>query len=170
MDPPDLIKQLYTPTISTTPIIPTKQRLSRDRRLQIRILREIGWTYSAIIRQYNITKNAVQYVYQNPPTPRKYINRPVQITEEEVTTIIEFVYINRENRRLSYARIIKILRLQVIIRLLSNILRRFGFTRRITAKKPPINETNRQKRIAWALKYVDWTQEQWDTVFWIDEI
>jgi transposase len=130
---------------------PTKRRLTRDQRLRIQTLREVGWTYEAIMKQYGVTKNAVRYACHNPPTPKKSTGRPAAVTEEEIQNIIAFICRNRENRRLPYARVIETLRLSHLTkRSLSYALQKHGFTRRVAAKKPPISEVNRQKRLAWA--------------------
>jgi transposase len=107
MDPTGLIEQWHAPP--EVPETPTKRRLSRDERLRVRTLREIGWTHEAIMKQYGISRSAVRYACNNPPTPKKHTGRPARITEEEVQDIIAFICLNRENRRLPYARVLEVI-------------------------------------------------------------
>ena len=44
-----------------------------------------------------------------------------------------------------------------------------GYHRRVARKKPPISETNRLLRLAWAIEHENWTREQWNTILWTDE-
>ena len=52
---------------------------------------------------------------------------------------------------------------------IKNTLYRLGFRRRVARKKPPITETNRKKRLAWAQEHLDWSPEQWAKILWTDE-
>jgi hypothetical protein len=48
-------------------------------------------------------------------------------------------------------------------------LRSKGFLRYHARRKPPISETNRSVRLAWAIEHLNWSIEQWNEVLWIDE-
>lgn len=43
------------------------------------------------------------------------------------------------------------------------------FHRRLTMRKPPISEINRQIYLRWELEHVNWTVEHWYQILWIDE-
>ena len=44
-----------------------------------------------------------------------------------------------------------------------------GYHGRVCVKKPLLREANKQKRLEWAQKHVNWTLEQWKQVLWSDE-
>ena len=48
-------------------------------------------------------------------------------------------------------------------------LKKLGLQSRIPRRKPLLSETNRQKRLDFALAYRHWTQRQWRKVFFSDE-
>jgi hypothetical protein len=48
-------------------------------------------------------------------------------------------------------------------------LQKRGYSRRIALRKPPISESNRVARLAWAHEHLHWTEEQWNRVLWTDE-
>ena len=37
------------------------------------------------------------------------------------------------------------------------------------AKKPPLKDTNKKKKLAWAKKHEQWTLDRWKSVLWFDE-
>ena len=39
----------------------------------------------------------------------------------------------------------------------------------IAVKKPPLKDTNKNKRLAWAKKHEQWTLDRWNSVVWSDE-
>lgn len=53
--------------------------------------------------------------------------------------------------------------------LISNILRKRGYSRCIARKKPPLSAVNKQKRLELAQTHLDWSEEQWSQVLWTDE-
>ena len=48
-------------------------------------------------------------------------------------------------------------------------LRESGLHGQIAAKKPPLKDTNSNKRPAMAKKHEQWTLDLWNSVFWSDE-
>ncbi|KAK8086072.1 transposable element tc1 transposase [Apiospora phragmitis] len=72
------------------------------------------------------------------------------LSREQEKELVSFVTSSKEGRRASF--------LQLSVILFQSL---FG--------KPPISETNRQKRLARALEHKDWTPEQWARVLWTDD-
>ena len=77
--------------------------------------------------------------------------------------------VSRENRRMSYAQLASVLDFGVKKDAIRNALAKEGFHRRLAIRKPPISETNRKIRLAWAEEHKDWTIEQWYRILWTDE-
>ncbi|CEG71323.1 hypothetical protein RMATCC62417_07073 [Rhizopus microsporus] len=44
-----------------------------------------------------------------------------------------------------------------------------GFKSYFAAHKPSLTEANKKRRLRWTLDHVGWTQEQWESVVWLDE-
>lgn len=49
------------------------------------------------------------------------------------------------------------------------LVKRGNLKSHYAARKPFISPKNRLARLKWAKEHVDWTDEQWDNVFWSDE-
>jgi len=105
----------YSPTYSHTYLhiqmepstTPQKQKdLSRDLRLKVQTLREIGWTYSKIAEHLKITPRQVQYACSMRPTPqKKRCGRKAIIDAESLQMLVEFVCASTENRQMPYKQI-----------------------------------------------------------------
>jgi hypothetical protein len=50
------------------------------------------------------------------------------------------------------------------------VLRKNSFKAVVKKKKPLLSARHRQRRLAFALKYRNWTVEDWKRVVWSDEI
>ncbi|KAI1005718.1 hypothetical protein K3495_g2500 [Podosphaera aphanis] len=53
--------------------------------------------------------------------------------------------------------------------LISNALKKRGYSRCIARKKPPSSAINKQKRLEFAQSNLDWSEEQWSRILWTDE-
>ena len=160
------------PTSQTEPPkTPTKQSdLSRDLRLQARTLKEIGWKYAKIAEFLKITLHQVQYACSHRPTPQKRrCGRKSTIDAVSRQFLVEFVCASAENRQLPYNQLPWKLGWDVTEDAIRLALKKEGFSRRIARRKPPISETNRLLRLAWAHEHLNWTKEQWQTILWSDE-
>ena len=151
-----------TPTASTTPTTPTKQKeLSRDLRLKAQTLKTIGWKYSKIADFLKITLRQAQYACFVRPTPQKTLcGRKTTLDADSRQFLIEFVCASRENRQIPYCQIPYTLGWNVSEDVIRRTLKKEGFSRRIARRKPPITEANRLLRLAWAREHVNWTKEQ----------
>jgi len=143
--------------------------LSRDERLRIKVLCEAGFTIDEVVQRTGATWRQVQYANTHTTTPRRRPGRPPTLTQAQIDELIDFVCASRENRRMPYRRIATIMDFGVTEHVIRTTLENNGFHQRIAMRKPPISETNRQKRLQWAIEHQDWTQEQWYNILWTDE-
>ena len=154
------------------PSTPKKQSdLTRDQRIQVTTLREIGWSYEQIAKHLGITIRQVQYsCTAGRPTPQKKNCGPRSIISDDARQmLINFVCASAENRRLSYAQLAWKLGWNVSEDVIRKALKKEGFSRRIARSKPPISEVNRLRRLEWSLEHLNWTKEQWNFILWSDE-
>jgi transposase len=142
---------------------------TRDERLQVQTLRDIGWSYSQIRKQLDLTRNQIAYAATHRLTPKKRKGRPPMLSQEEINYIIEWICASNSNRRTSWVKIPIILELNVSFYAVRTALRNAGFARRVARRKPPISETNRQRRLQWAIEHVNWSVNQWKRILWSDE-
>jgi transposase len=149
---------------------PDYTRSSRDQRLQVKTLRDAGFTQMSISKQLDISRDKVRYAIAHPATPSKRSGRPSPFTEEQLTEIIEWICALKQNRRTAYKKIPKILNLDVSFYAVQNALRRAGFARCVARRKPSISERNRLARLKWAQEHIHWTPEQWRQILWTDEM
>ena len=48
-------------------------------------------------------------------------------------------------------------------------MKKEGYIRAISRKKPPLSQKTKDARLLWAKEHLNWTQEQWDSILWSDE-
>ena len=145
------------------------KRLSRDQRISIQTLRNVGWTYARIATEYKLTHRAVQYACTHPPTPSKRSGRPTLLSEEQADTLVAFLTASEQNRRYPYKILPALLGFECSETTIRHVLRKRGFKRYPGPNKPPISETNRQERLVWATEHLGWTKEQWNHILWSGE-
>lgn len=145
-------------------------RLSRDDRIRVLVLRDAGHTYEQITNQLGVTYRQVEYTCQtHQATPKKAHGQFPKLSDDEVTRIIEFISSSKLNRRKSYKKVIKELNLPVGETALARALRKRGYHRCKSLRKPPLSEQSKHIRLAWALEHINWTMEQWCRILWSDE-
>jgi transposase len=143
--------------------------LSRDKRRNIRLLRDIGWSYQRIAAHENVTIRQVQTACSGPDTPKKRSGRPTTLTAAQIEELEEFVTASASGRRASYAELASIMGWGCSKDVIKRALISLGYHRRIALRKPPISPSNQRKRLAFAREHLNWTREQWDSIFWTDE-
>lgn len=153
---------LHTKYSMKPPTTPQKQKnLSRDSRLKVQTLREIGWTYFKIAEHLKIILRQVQYACSMRLTPqKKRCGRKACIDVESLQMLAEFVCASTENRQMPYRAIPWKLGWDVTEDAIRSALKKEGFFRRIARRKPPISEKNRLLRLAWAHEHLNWIKEQ----------
>ena len=124
------------PLTEALPATPKKTRLTRDDRLRIRTLREVGWSYQDIVSKYGFTYSGVQYACTHPLTPSKRAGRPPQMNQEQSDALVAFVTASQHNRRLPYEQIADLLGLTCGVESIKYALRKRGFRRCQPHSKP----------------------------------
>ena len=84
---------------------PHAKATTRDTRIKVQTLRDIGWKYQAIATELDLTLRQVQYTVNHPPTPAKRSGRPSGITPDELEAIIEWVTHSKMGRRCQWSNI-----------------------------------------------------------------
>jgi hypothetical protein len=151
-----------------TPSTPRKRYADRDLRLKVLTLRSLGLKYAAIATHLQITIHQVQRACNaGHPTPNKRTGRRPTYTTPMRRDLASYVCTNKRTRRMTWLQLaIEFNTTPEIVKL---ALKKEGFSRRIARKKPPISETTRQARLAWANEHLNWTPEQWNSILWTDE-
>lgn len=158
---------------SLTPSTPQHRRhLSRDERIKIHALREVGLTYERIASELRITKRQVQYAILNHVTsPKKRTGRPPALREQQVDELESFVTSSSIARRMSYFELAKNVfsHWNVSERVIKLALNKRGYERRMARPKPALTEKRKRARLEWAESHRSWTIEQWSQILWTDE-
>ncbi|KAK8038141.1 transposable element tc1 transposase [Apiospora phragmitis] len=147
------------------------KHLTNDDRQRIRTLYSEGNKTKAEI--HDITGFSIDQIKIAIKAPSSNVakrsGRP-RVLSREQEELVSFVTSSKEGRRASFFQLSVILFQSLFgVYVIRSTLRRLGFKRYTARRKPPISETNRQKRLAWALEHKDWTPEQWARVLWTDE-
>jgi hypothetical protein len=159
---------------TTYPIPVPKQKspeLTRDQRLRIQTLFfDANFTREQIALQTGHTYDQVCYAIRHRLTPQKQkTGRRVLLNTPQRKKLIQWVTASQENRETPWSHILSILSFDCGEYAIRTALKKEGYIRRVSRKKPPLSEENRKKRLEWAKEHEDWTDEQWDLVLWSDE-
>ncbi|OJD15902.1 hypothetical protein AJ78_03881 [Emergomyces pasteurianus Ep9510] len=127
-----------------------RRRLNREERKDILILRRMGYTYQAIAEHLHVSHRAVQYTCEsNTCDPKKRPGRNSKLSTKQVDDIEAFLTASKENRNMSYKKIIEALGLDVKQDCLRRALAKRGYTRQ-AASMPNCRSTKRSQLI-WAI-------------------
>jgi hypothetical protein len=148
--------------------------MTRDQRIEARTLHAIGWKYIDIVKffqakQQPLSYRQVNYACNTKATPTKRSGRPTLLTPGQIDQLIEFISQSKEHRRMPFWKVAIEIGFGVGEHTIRRTLARAGYTRHIALRKPPISETNRKLRLAFAHEHLSWTDEQWDAILWSDE-
>lgn len=104
---------------------------------------------------------------------KEFKRRQIGSKRRNVLSADQKVAIEREAKNYPqiYAKEIKakIPSITVSVKSIQRFLRKIGLPCRRMAKKPLLTEKMKAKRLAFAIKHKDWTEEQWKTVMFSDE-
>jgi hypothetical protein len=82
-----------SPILVVSAALPLRRRqrqfTTRDDRLRVRTLLEIGWSIRATARHLSFNKGQVAYALNKPPTPQKRSGRPSVLDQNIIKQIIE---------------------------------------------------------------------------------
>ncbi|PGH07510.1 hypothetical protein GX51_01811 [Blastomyces parvus] len=111
-----------------------RRRLNREERKDILILRRLGYTYQAIAEHLHVSHRAVQYTCEsNTCDPKKRPGRNSRLSSKQVDDIEAFLTASKENRSMSYKKIIEALALDVKQDCLRRALQKRGYTRQVAS-------------------------------------
>ena len=87
-----------------TPTTPTKQSSTRDQRLQIYILDNLGYySHPEIARRVHLSLNQIQYALAHRITPQKHLSgRKPLLNDIYIDILIHFISASKQNRRMTF--------------------------------------------------------------------
>ncbi len=138
---------------------------------QIVAFKICGWSHSRIAKQLNRGKSSItgflkRYKERDDYKRKNGSGRKRLTTDEEDKAIIRIA----KKRRTVSAKKIKIdLNLNVTEQTLRNRLHEQDFWSHLQLKKPYVSDVNRQKRLEFSRKHLNWSLSQWKRVIWSDE-
>ncbi|RFU33865.1 hypothetical protein B7463_g2519, partial [Scytalidium lignicola] len=145
---------------------------TRDQRLKIQTLYlQAGWSKDDIMLQLNVTRRQIQYALAHRLTPQKpKSGRQPLLNPAQRNLLIEWVCSSATNRRVEWYQIPAILGWNCKVYAIATAFKLEGFSRRSALKKPKLSPDNVFKRLQWALEHLNWTEDQWFSILWTDEI
>src|SRR4051812_10881516 len=154
-------------------LLSNMKRTTVSQRARIHLLRKQGNTIHQIAIQESLSPSTVAYICKHispscedkprsgrPSTVSKPLQRKISrlITSGKCQTAVDVKSSLQINDHVD-----------ISVDTIRRILTRSGLVARIKRKKPFLSEKHRQQRRAFALKYKDWTIEDWNKVVWSDE-
>ena len=149
--------------------MPRRPDLTRNERLQIHTLRDLGWTYTRIADHLSVALRQVQYIAKQPTMPKIKTGRLLLLDTSKRRELVNYVTASAQARQLAYMDIPPKLDWSVCGETVRKALQKEDFNRRIARQKPLLTDANKTTRLAWARKHFNWSREQWDSVLWTDE-
>lgn len=150
---------------------PKEPDLSRDERLRIQVLFfDAHLTRSQICLQTGYTYNQICYAISHRLTPQKQrTGRRIKLNTPQRKKLIQWVTASRENRETPWTQIPSLLGFDCGEYAIRSAFKKEGYGRFVERKKPKLSQENADLRLAWAKEYINWTEEQWDSILWSDE-
>jgi len=145
------------------------------KRAQIIGLYKSGHRKSDIVRIMNRPESTVRTIIQrygdsDDMLSKKRSGRPPLLDDEDRKTLKKIV---KKNNKASADIIQKKFSAttgqDICTKMIRKNLHQIGYNSYRAAKKPLLNENQRQKRLEWCLKRQNWTVQQWRNVIWSDE-
>ena len=127
------------PQPSATP--PQRSQLTRDDRIRVQLLRDIGWNYMNIAKQLKCTSRQVQYACTHSSTPSKRPGRPSKFSKVQRDVIEQVIQYVEERApggsRVPLKRLMQILKIECKERILRRELEKRGYRCGETSIRPP---------------------------------
>lgn len=136
------------------------KHLTRDDRARIRTLyQDAGLRPTRIVETTGFTLAQVKRaVRASSPTPSPRQGRPQLMTNDEVDELVTYVMTSKSIRQMTYLELsLRLFNARYSFSVIRRVLYQQGFQRRVAQRKPPILETNRVRRLAFAKAYKDWS-------------
>jgi transposase len=157
------------------PVVPRKKRGRDMDEVQcggVVTSHSLGVSVSKIARLYKKSRSAIYRIIDKYKAD-KVLGRKSGGGRKRKTTKVQDKSILKEvkkNRKTTGVEIRQALQLNISDRTIRRrITESKEFKSYWATKKPFINESNREKRVAWCRQHQDWSVEQWRNVIWSDE-
>ena len=146
------------------------RRLTYKERVQIHTLADIGWKAPAIALKLGIPQLTVYLCLKTPHTPQKPQGRAPLLNTPLRHLLVRHATKNSEQRRKSREEIAHELGINVCRRTLIKAFEKELYHRRKATEKPLLTPQHIEDRLHWAWEHLNWTDEQWASVGWSDEM
>jgi transposase len=114
-----------------------------------------------------IPRTTIQNVLKNPrPVRSARTGRPLLYTERDQRHILQII---KKTPNIIYAKLVEELSLIISPRTVRRMLYRLGIKKWIAKKRPMLTEVHAKVRLKFALKYKDWSYEEWCKVIFSNE-
>ena len=147
-----------------------KRRLTSKERAQVFTLRDVGWTQQQIAKHFGIPQTTVSLCLRTQCTPEKPKGRPPILTTPLRQTLVTNATKNAEQRRKPWSQVAEESGFHLCYRTLHKAFHKEFYFRRKATSKPFLTDTHQRERLKWAHEHVCWTDDQWNSVHWTDEM
>jgi transposase len=131
-----------------------------------------GLSVHSIASKTGVGKSTVSEILQNihPNRSTPSAGRPSKLSSTAQRTIVTQITTGKATNAVQAMKHINtIISHPVSSQTVRNVLKKHSFKAVVKKKKPLLSARHRQKRLAFALKYKEWTVEDWKKVIWSDE-
>jgi hypothetical protein len=146
--------------------------LTHDEKVQVRTYWDLGWRYKAIAKKVKCTIRQVgivlfKYHFQipslEPARQKDSRGRKPLLNTPKRRKLVRFLHKSKKNRQMRWELIPQVLDLGIPygITTLITIIRKEGFHRHRARVRPILTETNKQKRLEFALSHENWGYNDW---------
>ena len=131
-----------------------------------------GHSVRSIASKTSVGKSTVSEILQDiyPNCSMPSAGRPSKLSSTDQRAIVTQITTGRATNAVQAMNHINtIIPHTVCSQTVRNVLKKHSFKAVVKKKKPLLNMRHRKRRLAFALKYKDWTVEDWKRVIWSDE-
>jgi transposase len=151
-------------------------RLTHDQRIQLTTLRGEGHSIAILAQRFNVAKSTIKRLSSRVQQTGSLDDR-VRSGRPSVSTAREDRYLQRVSRGnpMLVARTLRQRWLtdRAVDASVSTVKRRlasFGLHGRIACRKPLLSQRHRQQRLEWAQERLNWGMNEWNQIFFTDEV
>lgn len=152
--------------------VPTRtEDISYRKRCYVQALRYAGWTFQQIADDQALAVSTVYGICNSPATPQREgrCGRPLILDTPTRRQLVFAATATAESRRKPWSDVAEEIGIRVSAKTLRAAFAKEGYHRRVARKKPFLNESQRNRRLTFALAHRNWTERQWRGVVWTDE-
>lgn len=157
-------------TLSPAPIIPPFLTIiTASLRSKIRGLHNHAeWTFRRMAQEVGVAVSTVYSIRKAPATSRKAkLGRPKVLTTPIRKRLVDFATASQKHGQLPFTEVAELAGITADMRTLRVTFQvaTESYHRRIARSRPFLSLKSREKRLDWAHHYADWTQADWNNVF-----